>query len=531
MEDERWIRRGLCETIDWKTEGIRLTGEAADGEEAMRIMERSSPDIVITDIVMPGMDGITFLKSMRESKMASQVIIMSGYSDFEYARTALKNGAFDYVLKPINEQNMLGVIRRCVQELKRKRQTETELQQLAWSARETLVLARQRLFEMLLTREPHSPGWVAGQMNALQVDLDPSRIRVFAVKVVDWGSKAEAARDRSLLLYALGNMLEETGRGFGPVAAFPVHHPKSVGEADLVMLHSEAESLGGQTPAVAGELPRLIEQAGHMLGVRIVIGYSAESHHGKLSELFEEALQAAAHWFYEGGGKLFGAERAVRAPMADVPYHGPVGWDGRFASALNIGDPKLLEQLARELGEHLRLHRDLCRPLAIRRGLRQLFQNVHRSRSQGRAQAPEAEPAFPSELPDCTLDALQDALLDAIMDTGRCERPGRSRKWIVERALRYIESSGDQVTMNDVAAHLYLNHSYFSKVFHEEMGVTFSKYVLRSRIDAAKRLLKETPLKIYEIAGQVGYSDIRHFTKLFKEFEGMTPVQYREYGV
>ncbi|SFI38222.1 Helix-turn-helix domain-containing protein [Paenibacillus sp. UNC496MF] len=533
VEDERWIRRGLCETIDWATEGIRVSGEASDGEEAMRFMERHSPDIVITDIVMPVMDGMTFLKTMREQKMSSEVIIMSGYSDFEYARTALKNGAFDYVLKPIHEQNMLGVVRRCVQELERKRKAETEMNRLARSARETLFLARQRLFEMLLTEAPYSPGWLPEQMKALQIELDPCRIRTFAVKIVDWGDKAKTDRDRALILYALCNMLEETGARFGPVVAFPIHNQKTAGEADVAMLHTERYPIGRQEPGIAADLPRLIGQAEAMLGVRIGIGYSGEASFGRLAGMFEEALHAAAYWFYEGGGSLRGAEPIAGAMQADLPYCGPAGWDSRFASALKMGDARLLEQLVRELAEHLREHRAKHLPLTIRRGLKLLFQNVnqksdalHRRSNCGDGAAP-----VPLELPPCTADAIEDALLESLSCAMASERPVRSRKWIVERALQFIESNRDRmVTMNDVAAHLYLNHSYFSKIFHEEMGETFSRYVLRSRIAAAKRLLKETPLKIYEIAGQLGYTDIRHFTKMFKEFEGLTPAQYRDHG-
>ena len=85
--------------------------------------------------------------------------------------------------------------------------------------------------------------------------------------------------------------------------------------------------------------------------------------------------------------------------------------------------------------------------------------------------------------------------------------------------------------MNRVAEHLFLNPSYFSKIFHEKMGDTFSKYLIRLRVNRAKELLKDSTLKIYEVAEQVGYQDFRHFVKLFKEQEGMTPAQYRDIGV
>jgi two-component system response regulator YesN len=530
VEDERWIRKGLCETIDWTTEGIRLSGEASDGEEALRMVQRNSPDIVITDIVMPGMDGITFIKSMRELKLASKVIILSGYSEFEYARVALKNGVFDYVLKPIHEQNMLDVIRRCVQELRQEREMKTEVHMLATSARETIFLARQRLFEMLLARQPYSPGRLDKQMNALRIDLDPSRIRAFAVKIVDWGYKAAVAKDRALILYALCNMLEETGQRFGPIVAFPILNQKSEGEADLAMFQSEASLPGRQEPMIVSDLPWLIDKADQLLGVRISIGYSGEADFSRLSVMYEEALHGAALWFYEGGGNICGAASLAPALQSQSPYCGPAGWDSRLVSAVKIGDPKRIEQLVRELTEHIHSHKNKCLPLTIRRGLKLLFHNFNQKYAVLRQhQSSQAMQPAPLDLPSCTLDAFKDVLLETLLCAQKSDRPVRSRKWIIERSLQYIENNRDKVIMmNEVAAHLYLNHSYFSKIFHEEMGETFSKYLVRSRIDIAKKLLKETSLKIYEIAGRVGYNDVRHFTKVFKEIEGLPPVQYRE---
>ncbi|WP_274653601.1 response regulator [Paenibacillus humicola] len=530
VEDERWIRKGLCGTIDWEAEGIRLMGEAADGEEALRMVELHAPDIIITDIVMPVMDGIALLQELRKQKLETKVIIMSGYSEFEYARDALKNGAFDYILKPFQEESILDVVRRCVRELKQERAKEAELHTLARSARESMLLARQRLFDMLLSREPYTAGRLEEQLRALRLDLDPRAIRAFAVKVTDWGRKAETARDRALILYALGNIMEETGRRFGPLLAIPLAERKSAGEADLALLQSESPPAGLAEPAIASRLPWLIAQAGQMLGIRIAIGYSErEADLAQLPELYEEALHGVSFWFYDGGGIAKGAP----SQQAGAPYFGPAGWDTRFASALKAGDAKLQEQLVRELVAHVHAERERYLPLTVIRGLRLLFQNVNAKQNSHLCRRPSTEEqAVSFRLPLCTLSGLEEALLAELRRQRPESRPQRSRKWIIERALQYMDQHRDEpVTLGDVAEHLYLNHSYFSKIFHEEMGETFSKYIVRSRIERAKQLLKETTLKIYEISAAVGYTDVRHFTKVFKELEGIPPVQFREHGL
>jgi len=531
VEDERWIRKGLCATIDWEAEGVRLSGEASDGEEALRLVERQEPDIVITDIVMPGMDGIALLQQLRERKLDTKVIIMSGYSEFEYARSALKNGAFDYILKPFQEESILEVVRRCVAQLRLERERKAELHTLARSARESMLLARQRLFDLLLAREPYTAGRLEEQLLALGLELNPQRVRAYAVKITDWGRKAESPRDRALILYALGNMLEETGRRCGPLLAIPLAEQRSAGEAELAMLQSETGPEGGGEPAIVSELPRLADDAARMLGVRMSIGYSRrEAELGRLPELYEEALHGVSFWFYKGEGVFAGGPEPQPAPR----YGGPAGWDARFASALKAGDARLQEQLVRELAAHVRDGMDSFPPLTVLRGLRLLFQNVNLKREAhaSRHLSPADEQPVPLRLPLCPAPELENALLGQLPELRPDTRSPRSRKWIVERALQFLEHRLDEpVTLYDVAEHLYLNHSYFSKIFHEEMGETFSRFVVRLRVERAKKLLKETPLKIYEISAAVGYADVRHFTKVFKELEGLPPARFREHGV
>lgn len=109
--------------------------------------------------------------------------------------------------------------------------------------------------------------------------------------------------------------------------------------------------------------------------------------------------------------------------------------------------------------------------------------------------------------------------------------PSIAHKRTIETALRYIHDNYHLgISLHNVAEKIYMNPSYFSRVFHEEVGETLSRYLIRIRIAKAKELLEQTPLKVYEVADRVGYRDFRHFVKTFKEWEGMTPAQYRNYG-
>lgn len=124
-EDELWLRKRLVSTIDWSSYGISKVYEAEDGGEALEIALKEKPDIVITDIRMPELSGIDLMKKLNENSIFSKMIVVSGYDDFEYAQGALRMGAINYLLKPVDEEELLDSVKRCVEELKKEKNKET----------------------------------------------------------------------------------------------------------------------------------------------------------------------------------------------------------------------------------------------------------------------------------------------------------------------------------------------------------------------------------------------------------------------
>jgi two-component system response regulator YesN len=116
-DDERWIRERIISSIDWSRIGLKIAGEAADGEEALSLYRELRPDIILTDIRMPGISGLDFLKSLTEEGLSAKVIIISGYSDFDYAQKAIKLGVTDYILKPVENTELINVVKKCIRQI------------------------------------------------------------------------------------------------------------------------------------------------------------------------------------------------------------------------------------------------------------------------------------------------------------------------------------------------------------------------------------------------------------------------------
>jgi len=531
VDDERWVRQGLRTTIDWQAEGVEVLGEAEDGEEALMFMDNQVPDIIITDIKMPRMDGLAFIEAIKARQLPCKIIIISGYSEFSYAQKAMRFGVADYVLKPIEETQVLEVVRDCIAQLQRKHEEQDEIAQLSARMRESLPLARQQYVETLLLKQSASTQRNHKLWDQLHIQLHPDYLQVIIMKVYDWGPHAANVNEHFVLRQAIGNFAKaEIGQMSElPLLECPLDHND---DADLALLHSPV----GEAIDKAA-LESFIQACRRYLSIGINVGMSRICDIAGLHAAFQEAIQASADALYDGYGNVYQAHDMRMTPPTAAAinrqghlFASPLDWGNRFVLTVKLGDPAALEELLDELIAHMQLNRPYVSALRQREDLSALFGDIEK----------KLEASFPSELytgkrslfnPYCALTELKNELLHAVEQFRQSlqERGNRSR--FVELAIDFTEQHfTEPLTMNQVADHLFLNPSYFSKLFHEKTGETFSKYLIRLRISKAKELLKQTTLKIYEVAEQVGYQDFRHFVKLFKEQEGMTPAQYRDVG-
>jgi YesN/AraC family two-component response regulator len=525
VDDERWVRQGLRSTIDWQAEGIEVLGEAEDGEEALMLIELQTPDIIITDIKMPGMDGLALIETVKNRKLPTKIVIISGYSDFSFAQKAMRCGASDYVLKPIEETQILDVVRRCVIEIKREREDHHHFVRMSECIRESLPLARQQYLEMLLTNKSASRHNWKILWDQLDIRLDPNRLKVICVKVYDWGSNVNDQKGQYLLRYALGNIAEEIGAVSGKMMTFPLENHE---DADLVILQSPSEEDDSGTERC---MESLIEAGRRYLGIRINIGISQIREYANLSVSFQEAIQSSAYAFYDGYGKVYETERPEQPYSLQLQeYTGPSGWDTRLVHALKLGKETVLSELIEELIAHVKMNRTKYHPYQFRNGVTNLLYEIEKKLESSHSSEHSAINKL--YVPFCTLSELKNELMTVVRQFQRIRNTIGNRKRVIELALNYMqEHFTETISMNRVAEQHYLNPSYFSKIFHEETGETFCKYLIRLRMEKAKNLLKDSTLKVYEVAEQVSYQDFRHFIKLFKAQEGITPAQYRDLGV
>ncbi|QHT61066.1 response regulator [Paenibacillus lycopersici] len=532
VDDERWVRQGLKKTIDWEAYGIEVWGEAVNGLEAFTWLSKSQPDIVITDIKMPGMDGLTLLEHINKQKMHTKVIIISGYSDFSYAQKAVRCGAYGYVLKPIQERDLLEIVQQCVEELDNDHKRASIIEEMKGQIRESMPLARQRYLEQLL--RGYSIPLIqdaATICRTLQLPLNPYDMQVAVVRIHDWGSKGDTRHSRSSLLYAIGNIAEELLKSTGYRSVLCILSDED-GDAALVLSPELEASLDKRT-IVPSVLLNVLEESSRLLQVTASVGLSRNIGWDKLSSAYTEAVYACSYSFFKGKGKLYESEHLPphRADIGVPSVCPSAEWENRVTHAIKIGDNQLIVQTALELQQHIEGIMQKYDPLHIIKGLRILLANLY---FKLKGCIHKVDPVERSTLRELLphsfqLEDLNNQLVEELLKWSSRIRETASRSRVVELGLEYIGNRfTQQITLQDVSNHLYVNASSFSRLFHEEVGETFIRYVTGLRISKAKQLLKGTTKKIYEISDEVGYNDFRHFVKTFKEIAGLTPSQYRD---
>ncbi|TBL70902.1 response regulator transcription factor [Paenibacillus thalictri] len=338
VDDEIMIKRSLTKLINESPYGFRVNGEAEDGREALRLWEQMKPDLIITDISMPVMDGLELIAEISKREEDKEIVILSGYDDFQYARQAMQYGVMDYVLKPVKQEQLDELLGKTAARLEYKKRTRQERGQRLWECRSVAALLAEHL-------------WMVREPEALEVAADYQ----------------QQLLHRGLSVAKCSEQLED------------------------VLAMAEAE---------------LIARSG-----------------GKLQELPKQRQPVSS-----------ADELLLRVRYTIAAFAGQV-------------------RLIRSWGQH-----------------------------------------------------------QAIM-----------------KAVQYIGAhyTNERLSLSQAANEAGMSDSYFSRCFKEELGIGFTEYVIKLRMEKAKVLLEEPESKTYEVAHVVGYSDYPHFSKSFKKYFGVAPNDYK----
>ncbi|AIQ17907.1 response regulator [Paenibacillus sp. FSL H7-0357] len=513
VDDEPIILRSLKVAIPWDELGLEIAGEARNGEVALRLIEEKAPQIIISDIRMPVIDGIALMKEVlpRSSKLI--FIFISGYGEFEYARDALRLGAFDYLLKPIDHDELTEMLTRAKVKLDKQKENE----QLMLSVQMLSTLARERMFaEFTLgnSRPLQHLKWLENSELEGEYFMAVVRLDDYAALAARW-----SAEEKHLWLFAIRNILEEWSMDNGALSVFPFYN----GEWVLLFPGRLGEGKRELGEKLVADIKRYSK-----LACSVGISRSTQGI-DQLSTVYPLAAKALFQRFYSGQAGVFIEEETPDTGGRDVKY--PKELEVSLIESIRTLNMERMLVLFDEMAifiEAQALSKELAERIIIEMVvvLYRQFENLNMQ-------------------PDWSLEGLLGKLhglgtltaMISVLKQEFCEwmlesnkvmarEDGRS---VVEKAKRYIEDNYHKdLSIEELSEVAGLSISHFCTLFKQISGYTFLEFVTNCRMEKAKYILQNSNVKVYQVAPLVGYQDPRYFTQVFKKATGKTPTEYRE---
>ncbi len=515
VDDEQLELEGMKQFVPWDTYGMEVAQACDNAYSALEYVESHVVDVLVTDIRMPIMSGLELAEKALKCNPKLKLVFVTGYEDFHYAKQAISMNASSYVLKPVDEEELDGVLRK-VSRVLQQEQLHAEREQ---SIQRTLTILKNELLERYLkgASDPELKQALIAQFGSI-IQLDSLRVAVMEVDDALWKLKEQSEADQKQLIDSLftyiAGQLEENG-----VTAYCQADTYRL--AVVVTDEDVHEAL----------LSRIVEEVKSQFPMTITIGLGGYvAAWSNLASSYEQAIRALSFKMFRGKGIVI---------ACDEDHVG----EERFATDLD----KKVENLFTAMSNY-----DL---VAIVDRLEELFGHVQNLRDK--LSIYHYSLYLMTKL-EVHLHAVNENLFDMLQIDWKhlnmlyhFETIDDIHSWLRKRSFEiseilhnkkqrrhyklvheiqaYILHRLDRaLTLKEVANQFSFSPNYLGQLFKEETGESFNDYITRERMEKAKTLLHNPLLKVYEVANAVGCKNMAHFSKLFKDYVGMTAGEYRK---
>jgi two-component system response regulator YesN len=516
VDDEYLVRLGLKTIIDWAEHGYIIAGEASNGREALELFNRAGADVILTDIKMPVMDGLELTRAIKEKNKKVKIIILSHYDEFSYAQEAVSLGAFRYILKSeLTRTNLLNVLKSLFYT------TNEEAADLQGDKPETITAQRERYIESCLFPFlsdvnaigvcPPLPEEAAGQKGKYIVLC--------------------AVCHLTALLHDARKMFPKTvkvlfAEAFADTAIFSGYHLERFELAAIVSFTGNDPSIPPPENKIAEACARIARNVHQYYDVNLFIGMSSAGGADEMARLFTEAARAVDLCFFSEKDFVHGYNRDGTRPSGVPPR---ISYEklGAFIDANQEGE--MLEYIKnvfrglRELKNYTAVHNAFIDFLSSGKAIREKY------RLNNQTALNESKFEYDTFYDLLFIGDVELYINNLFLEllSGK-QSGGITYSFIVKKSITFIQQNYTKnITLSDAAENTEVSHSYLSFIFKQETGINFNTWLSKYRVEEAKKLLEETNLRIYQVAERVGFSNPYYFSKVFKEFTGMSCKDFR----
>ncbi|WP_310603370.1 response regulator [Anaerosporobacter sp.] len=519
VEDETILREGICLVGDWEKYNIEISGAVSNGKEALEQIAINQPDIILTDVVMPIMDGIELTKRVYEQYPQIRVILLSGHEEFEFVKKAMQYKASDYLLKPAKIEKLIEVLSKVCDEIETERKRLAEEERLQKKLEQSTPILREQYMNQLLVGMEYEEEHIQGQFEFLNIDLDTKNI---AVLLCEMDMEAEKRMQSRIAMLQLRELCYEIVREEYQCVVFEDLKDRMV----IILNYPENLSAKEILPYLQGKAIRIqkemVARTGHF--VSLGIGRFVKNIR-YLSKVYKEAEDALAYRFFMGQGSVIYIGDIEKEDHKDWLIL--LGKEEELAECIKAGDivgvNQQMEQYFQLLGQFSALGQEF------------IFEKItafisYLLRFMG-IKAVDGESNLLLELEglsedlrrkmNCTtLSELENKVSMVVIRLTEDINQNRilRNEGIIEKAQKYIKQNiSKDVSLITVADSVYVSPNYLSFLF-KESGENFKDYVVRVKMEQAKEMIDAGTYNLNQIALMLGYKDGRYLSQVYKKY-------------
>ena len=528
VEDEIVVREGIRNNINWEQYGFIYVGDASDGELALPMIRQIQPDLLITDIKMPFMDGLALIELIRKELPRMKIVIISGYDDFTYAQQAIRMGVEQYLLKPIAKEKMVDTLIALHKKMEDELKQQEFLARFQREAQEYETFSRRRFFEKVITGGL-SVLEISETAKSMGIDINAPAYNIVLFSLNSAGYDGSAPESYTEALAAVQDK----------VTQFFVAHPELIlfrlnVTTYAVLVKGEQDEIERLTGDCIGGIRSRCETAGCDVDWHIACGKPV-SRLGAIPACFTEASRILSYRYICPEEHILSEASIRHIRKYDSTKTDTVNKEvcqERIRNFLSSGMveeiDRFVDQLLQSAGEEAISEPVFCRYLTMT----VYFAAAEYLDSIGC----RGDSFWPLELrPNDSVSTPEEArrfarqILKLAIELRDSESKKQQRD-LLSQAIEYIDEHypDESISLDRVAREVNISPNYFSAMFSQEVGQTFVEYLTCKRINEAKRILRQTDKRSSEIAFAVGYKDPHYFSFVFRKVAGCTPSEYRK---
>lgn len=514
VDDERVIREGISQKINWQKLDLRLIDLAENGEDAYEKIKEKKPDIVITDVKMPGMSGLELIDKVSKNFKNIKFIILSGYDDFEFAKKAMKHGIKHYLLKPTDEDEITRVLKAIKKEINKEEEKQLFLDKMKDELFAMIPLVKEQFLRDRVLNKVYSDKELKYYKNLFNINKD---VLVILFEF-DEDYKIEE-------IFALERIIKMHEDDFG------FYMITFIRSFLLLLVESKDHD------EILDTINKIKKRYMNYYGKDITVAVSSSRSFEKIHLLYQEAKEILNYKFYMGKGCIITIEDIA------VDKHGRILEDLNFTIeqiviSTKCGNKKAFEEDIEKFFEDLKtdkLEKEIVFTYSVDLLTSIIRNNIDNIKQNNKKDVNSYFRDLMNIRSSNTINEIKDKIKKIAADIIEINYMDFTHKKnrLVQMIIQKVEENigNENLNLKWLSNNMvFANVDYLSKIFKKEMGVNFCQYLIKERMEKAKKFLEDLDNdKIYEIASQVGFGDnSQYFSQVFKNYTGVSPSDYRK---